>query len=77
MVTLNGYRVAARKVPSIVRKQPGYSGDGTYCVLATASGNLRLYKAVNGQYMDASLQDVPALDIVRAWEISHLLNPSQ
>jgi len=69
MLKLNQYVCKAKNIPAIVKKQPGYSGFGEYMVAMTASGSgLRLYVAAGGKWMDASLEDVPGLSVVSAWD---------
>ena len=58
---INGKPIDGRKVPAIIRQQPGYSPKGDYRVSKAKSGGYRLYKYVSGQWMDASLEDVAEL----------------
>lgn len=46
-----------------IRMQPGYDRNGgAYAIMPFRDGaETRLYKSINGQWMDASLADVPKL----------------
>ena len=46
-----------------IRMQPGYDRNGgAYAIMPCRSGSeTRLYKSVSGQWMDASLKNVPEL----------------
>jgi hypothetical protein len=62
MVKINGVGIDGRKVATIIKDQPGYSGDGSYMVAKATTGGYRLYKDVSGNWMDASLNDAPGLE---------------
>jgi hypothetical protein len=47
---------AARRV---IRQQPGYRTGAEMCIGRTQTGAHRLYVRIDGQWMDASLQDLP------------------
>ena len=66
MVKINGTEIDGRKVPQVIRKQPGYSGEGSYQVAEAKTGGYRLYKWVSGKWMDASLSDIPSLETILA-----------
>jgi hypothetical protein len=51
-------RTMGRKAASIIREQPGYRRGEVMAVLPAKSGGRRLYVDVQGQWMDASLQDI-------------------
>jgi len=57
MVKVNGNTMDGRRIAHIIRNQPGYSCEGEYQVTRTINGGYRLYKAVSGRWMDASLAD--------------------
>lgn len=58
---INGKEIDGRKVPVVIRRQPGYAAQGKYVVEQSTSGGYRLYKLVCDKWMDASLADVPEL----------------
>ena len=57
MVTINGVKVDGRKVNRAIRRQPGYSGEGSYMIAKATTGGYRLYKAIGHDWLDASLAD--------------------
>ena len=58
-MTLNGKTI--QTAPEAVADQPGFSGEGDYMVAKATTGGYRLYAAVGGNWMDASLNDDPRL----------------
>lgn len=70
---LNGHQATAKSLPAIIRRQPGYRGDGEYRVAMSTTGGLRLYRAVEGRWMDASLEDVPGLSVVDKWAAARII----
>jgi hypothetical protein len=48
------------KAAEVVKGQPGYSAekDGVYMLAKAKTGGIRLYKRVEGKWMDASLDDI-------------------
>lgn len=44
-----------------LKNQAGYTGDGRYMIARSKHGDVRLYRNVAGQWMDASLsgQELP------------------
>jgi hypothetical protein len=47
------------ELSQIIRKQPGYRGPKEeYMLSKTKTGGIRLYCAVSGKWMDASLEDI-------------------
>lgn len=61
---INGKQYDGRSIPKIIRDQPGFSVGGKYHITKATTGGYRLYKWVAGQWMDASLSDVPALKYI-------------
>ena len=48
------------KAAEVVKDQPGYSADkdGVYMLAKAKTGGIRLYKRIEGKWMDASLDDI-------------------
>jgi hypothetical protein len=61
MITLNGQNIENEKVPKNIKQQPGYNASGIYAVFSSPEHGCRLYKAIQGKWMDASLKNDPSL----------------
>lgn len=59
MLTINGKTITT--VPEAISDQPGFGPEGHYMVARATTGGYRLYRAVGGNWMDASLNDDPRL----------------
>ncbi len=52
-------RIMGSACAKIIGRQPGYRRGQTMSIFKTTGGAYRLYALINGQWMDASLYDLP------------------
>jgi hypothetical protein len=52
-------RIMGSDCAKIISRQPGYRRGQTMSIFKTTGGAYRLYALINGQWMDASLYDLP------------------
>jgi len=52
-------RIMGTACAKIISRQPGYRRGQTMSIFRTTGGTYRLYALINGQWMDASLSDLP------------------
>jgi hypothetical protein len=52
-------RIMGSACAKIISRQPGYRRGQTMSIFKTTGGAYRLYALINGQWMDASLSDLP------------------
>lgn len=55
---INGEQTSSQAVIEAIQSAPGFDGSGTYDLLRTRAGGIRVYRIVGGQPMDASLRDI-------------------
>ena len=52
-------RIMGTACAKIISRQPGYRRGQTMSIFKTVGGTFRLYALISGQWMDASLSDLP------------------
>jgi len=52
-------RIMGTDCAKIISRQPGYRRGQIMSIFKTTGGTYRLYALINGQWMDASLYDLP------------------